>query len=76
MAERKRVFAWFARRGLPRAWSSAQHVHASSRSLLYRSRLFVLLVAYSTWTYCKTVMSKAGSVLRRAFAGGPRLEDD
>ncbi len=49
MTARKRIFAWFARRGLPARGSRGKHVHPSSRSVLYRLRLLVLLSVWSSW---------------------------
>ncbi len=67
MVERKRIFAWFARRGLPPRGSRAPHVHPSSRSLLYRARLLLLLSGWTSWCWTKATLSRSWGLVLGLF---------
>lgn len=44
MDERKRIFAVYARKGLPPRWQRAAHIHEKFNQLVYRWRLAAMLV--------------------------------
>ena len=74
MPDRKRIFAWFAQRGLPQMGAMGAHVHPSSRSILYRLRLLVLLSAWTTWCCLTAASHRSWAVLLNVFK--PRGLDD
>lgn len=55
MGERKRIFAWYARRGMPRADASGDHIHPSSRNLMYRLRLVLMLYVWTCWCWTQAL---------------------
>lgn len=74
MQERKRIFAWFARRGLPRRGSPGVHVHPSTHSVLYRLRLLALLTAWTSWCFCSAAAHRSWGLVLGFF--GPVVLDD
>ena len=74
MPERKRIFAWFARRGLPRRGALGAHVHPSTHSVLYRLRLLALLSAWTSWCFLSAAATRSWGLVLSLF--GPVLLDD
>lgn len=67
MAERKRVFAWYARRGMPHAGNRDAHVHPSSRNPLYRARLLLNLSTWTAWGWMKRLVHMPLALLLGLF---------
>ena len=67
MAERKRVFAWYARRGMPHAGNHDAHVHPSSRNPLYRARLLLNLSTWTAWGWMKRLVHMPLALLLGLF---------
>ncbi|GAX82134.1 hypothetical protein CEUSTIGMA_g9562.t1 [Chlamydomonas eustigma] len=74
MQDRKRIFAWFARRGLPNMSNRGAHVHPSSRSVMYRVKLLLLLTAWSSWCMLSATVTRSWFVILGLF--GPVLFED
>mmetsp|Transcript_28800 Transcript_28800/g.73421 ORF Transcript_28800/g.73421 Transcript_28800/m.73421 type:complete len:584 (-) Transcript_28800:963-2714(-) len=53
MEERKRIFATFARKGLPPRWQRGPQVHPHFNSLFYRMKLLIVLNTWRTAVHVK-----------------------
>ena len=74
MQDRKRIFAWFARKGLPRRGAPGAHVHPSTHSVLYRLRLLFLLSGWTSWCFLAATCHRSWAVVLSLF--GPVILDE
>ena len=74
MPERKRIFAWYARRGLPQMGAKGSHIHHSTHSVLYRVRLLMLLTAWTSWCFMSAAANRSWGLVLSLF--GPVILDD
>lgn len=74
MQDRKRIFAWFAHRGLPRRGSPGAHLHPSTHSVAYRLRLLALLCGWTSWCFLSAAAGRSWGMVMHLF--GPVMFDD
>jgi hypothetical protein len=74
MQDRKRIFAWLARQGLPNMSNRGAHVHPSSRRVMYRVKLLFVLTAWSSWCMLSATLTRSWFLVVGLF--GPVLFED
>ena len=74
MQDRKRIFAWFAHKGLPRRGAPGAHLHPSTHSVAYRLRLLALLCGWTSWCFMTAAARRSWGMVMHLF--GPVMLDD
>ena len=67
MAERKRIFAWYARAGLPGRDSRSPHMHSTFANMLVRMKLGMMINAWHGVVAVRTAGLRAWSGVLAVF---------